>query len=44
VDAGDVLATFVAQWDAAGPIRKDAAPGAFAAWDELFGGPLVAGG
>ncbi|HEU0243447.1 MAG TPA: ABC transporter substrate-binding protein [Candidatus Limnocylindrales bacterium] len=44
VDAGDVLATFVAQWDAAGPIRSAAAPGAFAAWDELFGGPVNAGG
>jgi ABC-type transport system substrate-binding protein len=40
VDAGDVLATFVAEWDAAGPIRSSADPAAFAAWDELFGGPL----
>ena len=44
VDAGDVLATFVAEWDATGPIRSAGDPGAFAAWDELFGGPLEPGG
>ena len=44
VDAGDVLATFVAEWDATGPIRSAGDAGAFAAWDELFGGPLAPGG
>ena len=44
VDAGDVLATFVAEWDATGPIRSAGDPGAFAAWDELFGGPFEPGG
>jgi hypothetical protein len=37
LDAGDVLASFVAQWDAAGPAREAAPVGAFAAWDGLFG-------
>jgi ABC-type transport system substrate-binding protein len=40
VDAGDVLASFRAQWDATGPLRAGAPDGAFAAWDELFGGPI----
>jgi len=40
LDAGDVLATFVAQWDRSQPLRR-ARPGAdFAAWDALFGGTL----
>lgn len=39
VDAGDVLASFVAQWDVAGPLRAHSAPGAFASWDDLFGRP-----
>ena len=40
VDAGDVLASFVAQWDRSQPLRA-ALPGAsFAAWDALFGGTL----
>ena len=39
VDAGDVLATFVAQWDATRTDpRAPPTAGAFAAWDELFGG------
>ena len=37
LDAGDVLASFVAQWDATGPARGAAPEGAFAAWDGLFG-------
>ena len=37
LDAGDVLASFVAQWDAAGPARRAAPEGAFSVWDELFG-------
>jgi peptide/nickel transport system substrate-binding protein len=44
VDAGDVLATFAAQWDATGHLRHDAPAGAFAGWDELFGAPLDAPG
>jgi len=44
VDAGDVLATFVAQWDATSPLRRGAPEGAFAAWGELFGPPLEGGG
>jgi len=39
LDAGDVLASFVAQWDGEGPLRKAGAVGAFASWDALFGGP-----
>ena len=36
VDAGDVLASYVAQWDTSQPLRRDSeAP--FAAWTELFG-------
>jgi ABC-type transport system substrate-binding protein len=38
-DAGDVLASFVAQWDAAGPLRTAGPAGAFASWDGLFGPP-----
>ena len=37
LDAGDVLASFVAQWDAGGPLRSSAPEGAFGAWDALFG-------
>ena len=37
LDAGDVLASFVAQWDAAGRARWAEPEGAFAAWDGLFG-------
>jgi ABC-type transport system substrate-binding protein len=40
VDAGDVLASLRAQGDAAGPLRTALPADAFAAWDELFGGPL----
>ena len=40
LDAGDVLATYVAQWDASQPLRA-ARPGAtFGAWQALFGGSL----
>jgi len=40
LDAGDVLATFVAQWDMDQPVRA-ARPGAtFAAWQALFGAAL----
>ena len=38
LDAGDVVATFRAMWDAASPQHAAAAPGAFAAWQALFGG------
>jgi peptide/nickel transport system substrate-binding protein len=44
VDAGDVLATFGAEWDATGPIRSRGSAADFAAWDELFGAPLDTGG
>jgi ABC-type transport system substrate-binding protein len=40
VDAGDVLASLRAQGDATGPLRAALPADAFAAWDELFGGPL----
>jgi ABC-type transport system substrate-binding protein len=39
LDAGDVLASFVALWDARGAIRAGASPGSFAAFDSLFGAP-----
>ena len=42
LDAGDVLASFVAQWDARGPLRTAGTSGparAFASWDALFGAP-----
>ena len=39
LDAGDVLASFVAQWDARGPLRTAGPPGTFASWDALFGAP-----
>jgi ABC-type transport system substrate-binding protein len=38
LDAGDVLATLRAMWDAGSPQHAAAAPGAFAAWQALFGG------
>ena len=39
LDAGDVLASFVAQWDRSQPLRNGSdAP--FSAWDELFGGTI----
>jgi ABC-type transport system substrate-binding protein len=37
LDAGDVLASYVAQWDRSQPLRA-ASEGSFAAWDDLFGG------
>jgi ABC-type transport system substrate-binding protein len=41
LDAGDVLATYQAQWDAASPLRASR-PDARFAWDALFGAPLAA--
>ena len=38
LDAGDVVATFRAMWDAASPQHATAAPGSFSAWESLFGG------
>ncbi|MEO5966440.1 MAG: ABC transporter substrate-binding protein, partial [Candidatus Limnocylindrales bacterium] len=40
IDAGDVLASFVAQWDRTQPLRAAEPEAPFAAWDELFGGTL----
>lgn len=40
LDAGDVLASFVAQWDASQPLRASRPQGSFTAWDRLFGGSL----
>lgn len=37
LDAGDVLASFVAQWDSAGQVRAAAPEGAFETWGRLFG-------
>lgn len=42
LDAGDVLATFRALWDATDPVHAAAPVGSFAAWDALFGGFLDA--
>jgi ABC-type transport system substrate-binding protein len=36
LDAGDVLASYVAQWDRSQPLRQ-ASDAPFTAWDELFG-------
>ena len=44
LDAGDVLASVVASWDASGTIREAAPDDAFATWDALFGGPIGPGG
>jgi peptide/nickel transport system substrate-binding protein len=44
LDAGDVLASVVAAWDGSSPFRRSAPEGAFATWDELFGGPVPSGG
>ena len=44
LDAGDVLVSFVAAWDATGAIRQAAPDGAFGTWDALFGGPVGLGG
>jgi peptide/nickel transport system substrate-binding protein len=38
LDAGDVVATFRAMWDAASAQHAAAAPGSFSAWQALFGG------
>ena len=43
LDTGDVLASFRAQADASGTLRRALPPAAFAAWDALFGGPVPAG-
>ncbi len=43
VDAGDVLASFVAQWDRTQPVRAAAGDASFPAWDALFGGTLGGG-
>ena len=43
LDAGDVMATFVAQWDRSQPLRQARPDAAFAAWDDLFGGTLGGG-
>jgi ABC-type transport system substrate-binding protein len=43
VDAGDVLASIRAQADAAGPLRAALPTERFAAWDELFDGPVATG-
>ena len=43
VDAGDVLASFVAQWDRSQPLRAASPDATFAAWDALFGGTLGGG-
>jgi ABC-type transport system substrate-binding protein len=40
VDAGDVLAGMRAQADAGSPLRRAFPATAFAAWDELFDGPV----
>ncbi len=42
LDAGDVLASFVAQWDESQPLRRSDTA-SFGAWDALFGGPLGGG-
>ena len=43
VDAGDVLATFAAQWDRTQPLRAASPDASFATWDALFGGTLGGG-
>jgi ABC-type transport system substrate-binding protein len=42
VDAGDVLASFAAQWDRSLPFRAAQPDAPFAAWDALFGAALGA--
>jgi peptide/nickel transport system substrate-binding protein len=42
LDAGDVVSSFVAQWDRSQPLRA-AATGTFDAWDALFGGTIDTG-
>jgi ABC-type transport system substrate-binding protein len=42
LDAGDVLATYVAQWDATAPLRAARPEATFAAWAALFGESLGA--
>jgi peptide/nickel transport system substrate-binding protein len=42
VDAADVVASIRAQADAGSALRKAFPAAAFAAWDELFGGPVPA--
>jgi ABC-type transport system substrate-binding protein len=43
LEADDVLASLRAQADAGGALRAAFPAAAFAAWDELFGGPVPAG-
>ena len=40
LDASDVLATYVAQWDASAPLRAARPEATFATWAALFGGTL----
>ena len=40
LDAGDVLATYVAQWDVSRPLRAARPEATFAAWGALFGGTI----
>jgi hypothetical protein len=42
VDAGDVVESIRAQADGGSALRAAYPAGAFAAWDELFGGPVPA--
>ena len=42
LDAGDVLASYVAQWDTSQPVRKGS-KATFAAWTELFGDTIGGG-
>jgi ABC-type transport system substrate-binding protein len=42
VDAGDVLASLVAQADAGGRLRASLPTGSLVPWDELFGGQAIA--
>jgi peptide/nickel transport system substrate-binding protein len=44
LDAGDVLTTFVAQWDAGQPVRASRPGVPFLAWQALFGAALGAPG
>ena len=43
LDAGDVLATFAAQWNGRSAVRVARPAGSFAAWDALFGGTVDGG-
>ena len=43
LDAGDALATFVAQWNGQSAVRAMRPASSFAAWDALFGGTVDGG-